>query len=125
MLIAIVSVNAQTTTINLLTDIYSQNFNSMASTGTTGTVLPTNWYSTLSSYRVSNGAVGNGGLYSFGDSAVTDRALGSIGSSSATPFYGVKFTNNTSSIITTLNISYIVEQWRLGQKLALRLDSTL
>jgi hypothetical protein len=124
-LMAIVSVNAQSTTINLLSDTYSQDFNGLASTGATGTVLPTNWFSTVSSYRVGNGSTNNGGLYSFGDSAVAERALGSVGSGSAAPIYGVKFLNNTNAIINTINVAYIAEQWRLGQKPAVRLDSTL
>lgn len=124
-LMAIISVNAQSTTINLLSDTYSQDFNGLASTGATGTVLPTNWFSTVASYRVGNGSTSNGGLYSFGDSAVAERSLGSVGSGSATPIFGVKFTNNTSAIITAINVAYVAELWRLGQKPALRLDSTL
>ncbi len=116
--------NAQIS-ITTLSQTYSENFNNMAATGATGTVLPTSWYSTVSSYRVGNGSTNNGGLYSFGDSAATDRAIGSVGSGSSAPNYGVKFVNNTGASITSITVNYTGEQWRLGQKPALRLDSTL
>ncbi|WP_288424219.1 DUF5689 domain-containing protein, partial [uncultured Spirosoma sp.] len=97
---------------------YTQSFNSLASTGTTNswtdnTTLP-GWLSTQATYRASTGSDNAGALYSFGSTGATERALGSIASSSATPQYGVVFTNNTGAAIASLQVSYTGEQWRNG-----------
>ncbi len=118
------SAKAQSITLNLISDTYSQDFNSMANTGTTGTTLPNAWYINAASYRVSNGGSNTGAIYSFGDSAASDRALGSIASGGfANPVFGVKFINNTGLSITKINLHFLCEEWRLGQKPAQRLDS--
>lgn len=116
---------AQQVSVTTLGQVYSENFNSLSNTGSTGTVLPDGWYSTASSYRIGDGSSNTGGLYSFGTVDATDRALGSLGSGSATPSYGLKFVNNTGASITSISVSYTAELWRLGQKPALRLDSTI
>ena len=119
-------VNAQQISITSLAQVYNQDFNTLASTGTTGTAVPNGWYYTGSSYRVAYGQSNTGGLYSFGDTlSLTDRSLGSIGSGSATPSFGAKFVNNTSSTITAITLNFTTENWRLGQKPALRFDSTM
>ena len=69
--------------ITTLIQTYSQDFNTLASTGATGTALPAGWFVQGNSYRVGNGSANNGGMYSFGDSAIADRALGSIASGSS------------------------------------------
>ena len=115
---------AQQISVTTLGQVYTQDFNSLANTGSTGTALPNGWYSTVASYRVGDGSLNNGGLYSFGTADTTDRALGSLGSGSATPSYGLKFVNNTGASITSITVNYTAELWRLGQKPALRLDST-
>ncbi|RYZ44519.1 MAG: hypothetical protein EOP49_26910, partial [Sphingobacteriales bacterium] len=46
--------------------------------------------------------------------ASTERALGALLSGSVTPVIGASFTNNTAAVITTLDISYTGEQWRIG-----------
>ncbi|MEZ5055075.1 MAG: hypothetical protein R2807_10010 [Chitinophagales bacterium] len=61
--------------------------------------------------------------FSYGSTLDTDRALGSLGSGSVS--YGMKFINNTGGHITAITVSYTAENWRLGQKPAKRLDSTL
>ncbi|HQV77566.1 MAG TPA: T9SS type A sorting domain-containing protein [Chitinophagales bacterium] len=118
---------AQQVNVNNLSQVYNQDFSSLESSGATGTTLPNAWYSTVASYKVDYGSSNSGALYSYGDTAAAskaDRALGSLGSGSATPSFGVKFVNNTGSHITSLTISFNTECWRLGQKPAKRLDST-
>ncbi len=103
--------------------VYSQNFDTLPSTGSTFTWTHnstiTGWYAATSvgtgfnSAGVTTGSTTSGGLYSFGSSASTDRALGSIGSGSAGNFYwGVKLVNNTSTTITGFTVTYTGEQWR-------------
>ena len=62
-----------------------------------------------------NGASNGGNLYSYGTGAATDRALGSLGSGNAAVgnmFWGIRLQNNTGATITSLDVSYIGEQWR-------------
>ena len=100
---------------------YSQNFDTLASTGTTGTVLPTGFTfletggNANTSYTVGTGSGTAGDTYSFGLAGSTDRAFGSIGSGSLGPvYYGFQFTNGLNSAITGFDINYFGEQWRLG-----------
>ncbi len=76
-------------------------------------------------YKVNNGSKNAGDVYSYGDSTVTDRALGSLASGTNLPAYGVAFQNNTGSNITDLTISYKGEQWRSGDTSASSLDSVI
>ncbi|MBW4686428.1 MAG: DUF4347 domain-containing protein [Komarekiella atlantica HA4396-MV6] len=100
------------------TGTYSQNFDSLANSGTPtwadDSTIP-GWYATRTTYNVSNGSSNTGALYSFGSNSSTERALGSVASGgTGTIYYGLRFTNNTGSAITTLRVSYIGEQWRNG-----------
>jgi uncharacterized protein len=103
-----------------LASTYTQNFDTLASSGTTNTwtddTTISGWYSTRTVYLAGTGSSNSGGLYSFGSAAVpTDRALGSIASGTTTTiFYGVRLVNDTGSVITQLDISYAGEQWRTG-----------
>lgn len=64
----------------------------------------------------SDGSSSTSGIFSFGTSTNTDRALGSITGSSLQPMiFGVQFQNNTSQTISSISIQYTGEQWRLGQ----------
>ena len=50
-----------------------------------------------------------------GTNPVTDRALGSVASGGTrTVFHAARLTNNTGGTITSLDISYVGEQWRNG-----------
>ena len=103
----------------LLSGSYFQDFNLLANTGTANpwvdNVTIAGWYSTRLTYNASDGSSNAGALYSFGSTASTDRALGSVGSgSTGTVFYGARFKNNTGTAITSLKISYRGEQWRNG-----------
>jgi predicted outer membrane repeat protein len=95
---------------------YSENFNTLASSGTSITWANdstiSGWYATRTSYSAGAGTNNTGGLYSFGTTA-GDRALGSIASASTgTIYYGLRLQNNTGSPITKLQVSYTGEQWR-------------
>ncbi|MCG2614203.1 Ig-like domain-containing protein [Terrimonas sp. NA20] len=102
-----------------LTTSYSQDFNSLATTGTAitwadNTTIP-GWYASRVVYNTGNGSSNAGALYSFGTTGSTDRAIGSIGSgSTGTVLYGARFVNNTGGAITSLKIAYKGEQWRNG-----------
>ena len=102
----------------------TENFDTLSNTAgsTTNTTLPTGWYITETGggardneqYAVDTGASTTGDIYSYGAAAATDRALGALRSGTLVPLYGVKFTNNTGSTITSLNVAYTGEEWRLG-----------
>jgi predicted extracellular nuclease len=108
----------------------TENFDTLVNTAasTTNTTLPTGWYITETGggardneqYGVDTGASTTGDIYSYGAAAATDRALGALRSGTLIPLYGAKFTNNTGVTITTLDVSYIGEEWRCGT--ALRTD---
>jgi len=104
---------------------YAQDFNTLASTGaawTNNLTLP-GWYAFKSGAAITATLAGaggstSGGIYSFGVSganALTDRALGSLASASASPAaFGLRFTNDTVLTVTNILISMTGEQWRNG-----------
>lgn len=112
--------------ILLSSGVYTQNFDTLAASGTANAWIDnstlTGWYAArasggaITTYRSDNG--NTGALYSYGIagvSNVSDRALGST--SSGTPVtiaYGVRFTNDTGTILTNFSITYTGEQWRNG-----------
>lgn len=68
-------------------------------------------------YRGGNGNELNGDTYSFGQVGSVDRALGSVVhplTGLTESHYGVSFVNNTGSTITTFNVGFRQEQWRVG-----------
>ncbi|HEX3086245.1 MAG TPA: hypothetical protein VHP99_17055, partial [Pyrinomonadaceae bacterium] len=108
--------------INAFGTPLTENFDSLATTGTgitwtDNTTIP-GWYSSRTTYNTGTGSSNTGALYSFGvagTNPVTDRALGSVGSgSTGTVYWGVRLINNTGATITSLDVSYIGEQWRSG-----------
>ena len=120
-----------------LNTAYTQNFDGLANSGT-GTGISTTtgssgskvvsvtfpagslsgWYFVEStsnadgSYTAGTGSSATGDTYSYGASASTERALGSIASSNLLSRYGAQFTNNTGNTIDQLDISYVGEEWR-------------
>jgi len=121
--------NAQAACISLTTlgSAYSQNFNTLATSGTANTLAINGWarmetgINANSTYSAGTGSSTTGDTYSFGSSASTDRALGGLQSGSLVPSFGACFTNNTGSAISSLAIAYTGEEWRLGT--AARTDS--
>ena len=105
--------------LTMLDTAYTQDFNTLATSGTSD-VVPTGWAFVESgtamntTYAAGDGSSNTGNTYSFGTGATTDRAFGGLLSGSLTPTIGACFTNNTGSTITSLDIAYTGEQWRLG-----------
>ncbi|MDX6270432.1 MAG: uncharacterized protein QOD28_1655, partial [Acidobacteriota bacterium] len=125
-LVSPASADTGTGTVSLTTlgATVTENFDTLVNTAgsTTNTTLPTGWYITETGggardneqYAVDTGGSTTGDIYSYGAAASTDRALGALRSGTLIPIFGAKFTNNTGSTITSLNISYTGEEWRLG-----------
>ncbi len=108
--------------LNALDVAYTQDFNTLATTGTTNVLNVDGWVLTEAGgggrdneqYAADTGSSNTGDIYSYGASGSTDRALGSLQSGTLIPTLGAGFTNNTGQTITSLEISYTGEQWRLG-----------
>jgi hypothetical protein len=103
---------------------YSQNFNSLQSTGGphtwTNNSTIANWYSQMagtesSTYAVSNGTTTTGNRQSLGATSNSERALGSVASNGTSHIsYGVLFQNTSGSTITDVTVAYTGEQWRVN-----------
>ncbi|HYC61829.1 MAG TPA: ExeM/NucH family extracellular endonuclease [Thermoanaerobaculia bacterium] len=106
----------------------TQPFDTLATSGTANpwadnTTL-TGWYAQFAAtanpatYRADSGGSNAGAIYSWGvlgANALTERAFGSIGSGgTGTVHYGVRLVNNTGATITSLDVSFVGEQWRQG-----------
>lgn len=98
---------------------YTQDFNTLITSGTSST-LPTGWKlletgtNANTTLAADAGSTATGNTYSYGTGTGTDRAFGGLLSGSLVPTIGVQITNNTGATITSLNISYTGEEWRLG-----------
>jgi endonuclease I len=101
---------------------FTQDFNTLANTGTTNALatLPVGWTfletgtGANTTYAADNGTGNSGNTFSYGTTASTERALGGLLSGSVTTTLGASFTNNTGVNINSLTITYTGEQWRLG-----------
>ena len=105
------------------TGSHSQDFNTLASTGTSNawtnnSTIP-NWYSqrtgTGTTYAAGTGSANAGNLYSFGSTSSAERAIGTVGSGGATAgnfAHGVLLRNTSGTILTDLTVTYTLEQWR-------------
>ena len=112
---------AGTVSLTTLGSAYTEDFNTLASSGTANTTIPNGWEFSESgtnantTYRAGTGSDNTGDTYSFGATSNTERAFGGLRSGSLVPLIGAQFTNNTGATITSLDIVYTGEQWRLGQ----------
>jgi uncharacterized protein len=110
---------AGTVDLTTLESAFTQDFDTLASSGTSNTV-PLGWDFVESStnantlYTAGTGSSNTGDTYSFGASGNSERAFGGLLSGTLVPTIGASFTNDTGSTITDLAISYTGEQWRLG-----------
>jgi len=100
---------------------YTQNFDGLATSGTANTSMPTGWSfseagsNSNTSYAAGTGSDNAGNTYSFGTaSASSDRALGSVASSSCKTTISASFTNNTGAVMSYFTITYVGEQYRFG-----------
>ncbi|HPF80279.1 ExeM/NucH family extracellular endonuclease [Nostocoides australiense] len=106
---------------------YTQDFDSLLATGTgTEADLPAGWTFVESSgnttYSAGTGSSTSGDTYSFGSAGATERAFGSLNSSSNSPTVGVVLTNSTGATITSLDVAFTAEQWRHGGATTARTD---
>lgn len=97
---------------------YLENFNGMGSGGTTA---PHGWFVgtgtgavAAKTVIVSSGASSTGGNYNYGSTGNSDRALGSLASSTTQRDTEARFINLSGSTITAFNVNYTGEQWRVG-----------
>jgi hypothetical protein len=104
---------------------YTQNFNTLAVSGSSNTSssIPIGFAFSESgtgnniTYAASDGSLSSPNTYSFGTGTNTDRALGEVtGALQST--LGACFVNNTGSAIMTFAVGYTGEQWRLGDAAA-------
>ncbi len=95
--------------VTALNTPYTQNFDILAATGT-----PAGWAFEDSDglYAAGTGSSATGNTYSFGASGSSERAFGSLASSSNAPTIGAHFSNDTGMIINALAISFFGEKWR-------------
>ncbi len=99
---------------------YTQDFDILATTGISNTVVPTGWHfletstSANTVYRAGTGSDMAGDTYSFGADGSSERAFGGLFSNTLLPHIGAQLTNNTGGMITSLAVTYTGEQWRLG-----------
>ena len=112
---------------------YGQDFNTLASTGTSvtwannstlaGWSLFNKTPAAITTYAADTGG-GNGGFYSYGASGQSDRALGGVGSggtyfaspasSTVAGWIAVAFSNNSGGAANSFTLNYDGEQWRNG-----------
>jgi hypothetical protein len=110
---------AGTISLAALDVAYSQDFDTLAASGTSSTV-PLGWEfseagtNANTTYTAGTGSANTGDTYSFGALSAADRALGGLLSGSLSPTVGASFTNDTGSAIGSAAVSYNGEQWRLG-----------
>ena len=104
--------------ITSLPQTYTQDFDAVL--GTTAITTWTNnttvvgWYITTAGLPINTGSTNSNSCYNFGNTGTntnTDRALGAVSSSTSHRF-GLRLKNNSSSSITSFNISFTGEQWR-------------
>jgi hypothetical protein len=106
--------------ISLTGGIYSQAFNDTLASSGTSTALHRGWLmseagtNANNTYDASTGSSTGGNTYSFGAASSSERAFGGLQSGSLIPTIGAFFTNNTGATVTSINITYTGEQWRLG-----------
>ncbi len=114
--------HAQCIDIDAVDVAHTQNFDTLANSGTANTLALPGWQMLESGggtrdnelYAADAGTSNTGDTYSFGASGATERALGGLRSGTLVPTFGACFTNNTGAAIEALDIAYIGEQWRLG-----------
>ncbi|MCP9814689.1 ExeM/NucH family extracellular endonuclease [Synechococcus lacustris] len=121
----------------LFSTSYSQDFNSLAASGTANawandtTILgwhlfrqPANTPVAIAAYKTDTGATNTGSFYSYGSTGSSERALGGL--ASASTYFGspasaavagwiaLSLKNQSSSNISSLTIGFSGEQWRNG-----------
>jgi predicted extracellular nuclease len=106
-------------TVSLTGSPYIQDFNTLASSGTSSTIPP-GWAfaevgaSANTTYAADDGILNAGNTYSYGTTSSSDPAFGALRSGALDPVLGAAFSNDTGNPITSLSFTYFGEQWRFG-----------
>jgi uncharacterized repeat protein (TIGR01451 family) len=110
----------------------TQSFNTLSSTAgsTTNNLTLTGWFMTETGggardndqYAVDTGGSNTGDTYSYGAAGNSERALGGLQSGTLVPVIGACFTNNTGGALSSLDVAYTGEQWRISNTAAARDD---
>lgn len=118
-MIAGIHLYGQISLSSLLNATYTQNFDSLAISGTghswvNNTTIP-GWYLSRATYNADNGGSSTISAYSYGSTGSTERALGSVAGATTTAGaigYGVTFFNDTTRVYSGFDIQFTGEQWR-------------
>ncbi|HWU51968.1 MAG TPA: ExeM/NucH family extracellular endonuclease, partial [Tahibacter sp.] len=115
---------AQCVSLTTIGSASTQNFDTLSNVAgsTTNNLTIPGWFMTESGggardneqYAVDTGASTTGDTFSYGAAGSTERALGSLRSGTLIPLFGACYTNNTGVTLTSLDVAYTGEEWRLG-----------
>jgi len=111
------------TSITALSTPVTQNFDGLASSGAAnawsnnstlqGWYAKTTGVSSFNNYGTDDGSLYTSGLYSFGNTSNSDRALGYSGDTYTGTYYlGWRLRNNTGTVIKSFTVTFEGEQWR-------------
>jgi hypothetical protein len=100
---------------------FFNNMDSLATAGmATSSPLPTGWLfveagtGANNTYGINDGANNAGNTYSYGTTASTDRALGSLASGALQSTICTYYINQTGSHAAEVRLQFTMEQWRSG-----------
>lgn len=115
--------SAQYISITSQSAIYTEDFNTLSTSGTAQSTLPSGWWISESpgntTYRAGDGSTNSGDTYSYGTGTNSDRALGGVASGSVVPNFGVRYINNSGSSFSSFSFNLMMEQWRSGGRTGL------
>ncbi|MDG1735022.1 MAG: fibronectin type III domain-containing protein, partial [Crocinitomicaceae bacterium] len=106
-------------TLTAFNSATTENFNTLASSGT-ATYLPSGIFlseqgnNANSIYSTGTGTSGTGDTYSLGSNGDSDRALGGVASNGLQTSFGAKIRNETGTTLNSVLISYTGESWKVG-----------
>lgn len=126
--VLVIPANGQAIEMGRSVTTYTQDFNTLPTTASTAVVtvqlgveafIPDGWTVHRSkpgtTININNGSSNTGGLYSYGHTNSTDRALGGITADTPGEFtYNLLLHNTSGRAITALDIAFAAEQWRVG-----------
>lgn len=115
------SVHSALPSLSDTTQLHTQDFNGLPSTGTADfSVLPEGWSvletgtNANTSLTADSGSSNSGNTYSYGSTGSSDRALGLLASGSVTGRIQFRIVNATGKGVDSLHVRFSAEQWRLG-----------
>lgn len=120
---SLAAVHASAQTYVLTGTTYSQDFNTLATSGSNtwtndstldGWSLFNSAGTAIATYTGGTGSANAGAFYSFGATGNSDRALGGLGSGSVSGYIVFGITNSSGGDFSQVSLSYVGEQWRNG-----------